>query len=298
MFEGAPQSAKPKVRSPSCDVREIRDPQHVRPRRLELPVDVVERARRCLVADRGFDRLATDNHLKPMLCIRRSTVQRATSRPSLQLTPNLPHAIDLEVLIEHARDLRHQVGIALGPCWQPRRIGPPGSMDAIGRWGDRQHLADRLDPIRPAVIVNERDHGLGRRSSSARAKYADALRNISLACRSSRFSRSKALSLAAISVIRQGCTSTVTFRLLQPFAQRLPGATDFGSNRDDRRPTRRVLPLMIQYIRTARSRTSGENLFVVLLVIAPPSQELEPPTNPGRFRAMIAADLSRRHRST
>jgi hypothetical protein len=35
--------------------------------------------------------------------------------------------------------------------------------------------------------------------------------------------------------------------------------------------------------RTARWRTSGENLFVVLPVMAPPSQELEPPANPGRF---------------
>lgn len=34
---------------------------------------------------------------------------------------------------------------------------------------------------------------------------------------------------------------------------------------------------------TARARTSGENLFVVLLVMAPSSQELEPPANPGRF---------------
>jgi hypothetical protein len=35
---------------------------------------------------------------------------------------------------------------------------------------------------------------------------------------------------------------------------------------------------------TARARTSGEkNLFVVLLVMAPTSQEFEPPTNPGRF---------------
>jgi hypothetical protein len=32
-----------------------------------------------------------------------------------------------------------------------------------------------------------------------------------------------------------------------------------------------------------RARTSGENLFVVLLVIAPLSQELEPPINPERF---------------
>ncbi|WP_288936323.1 hypothetical protein, partial [uncultured Sphingomonas sp.] len=39
-------------------------------------------------------------------------------------------------------------------------------------------------------------------------------------------------------------------------------------------------------IRTARARTSGENLFVVLLVIAPSSQELEPPTNPARFTSL------------
>lgn len=37
-------------------------------------------------------------------------------------------------------------------------------------------------------------------------------------------------------------------------------------------------------IRTARSRTSGAYLFVVLLVIAPHSHELEPPANPARFK--------------
>src|SRR5437762_5485950 len=34
--------------------------------------------------------------------------------------------------------------------------------------------------------IDERDHGFTRRSSSAWAKYADALRRISFACRSSR----------------------------------------------------------------------------------------------------------------
>src|SRR5690348_17873582 len=77
-------------------------------------------------------------------------------------------------------------------------------MRVVGRWGDRQHLADRLDPIRLTMIVDEGDHGLYRRSSSAWAKYADALRRISLACRSSRFSRSSALSFAAMSVVRPG----------------------------------------------------------------------------------------------
>jgi hypothetical protein len=35
--------------------------------------------------------------------------------------------------------------------------------------------------------------------------------------------------------------------------------------------------------RTARVRTSGENLLLVCLLMAPPSQELEPPANPGQF---------------
>ena len=41
-------------------------------------------------------------------------------------------------------------------------------------------------------------------------------------------------------------------------------------------------------IRTTRSRTSGENLFD--LFMAPSSQELEPPQNPGRFRHRKARD--------
>src|SRR3954462_11825221 len=77
-------------------------------------------------------------------------------------------------------------------------------MGAGGRWGNRQHLAERLDPIRATVIIDERDHRLNGRSSSAWAKYADALRRISLACRSSRFSRSSVLSLAAMSVVKPG----------------------------------------------------------------------------------------------
>lgn len=36
-------------------------------------------------------------------------------------------------------------------------------------------------------------------------------------------------------------------------------------------------------MRTARSRTSGEYLFVVLLMMPHPTQELEPPANPARF---------------
>jgi hypothetical protein len=65
-----------------------------------------------------------------------------------------------------------------------RDIAPLCDPGMVGRGGDLQHLADRLDPMRLAMIVNEGDHGLYRRSSSAIAKYALALRRISLACRS------------------------------------------------------------------------------------------------------------------
>ncbi|WP_205411719.1 hypothetical protein, partial [Sphingomonas carotinifaciens] len=50
-------------------------------------------------------------------------------------------------------------------------------------------------------------------------------------------------------------------------------------------------------IRTARARTSGENLFVVLLIQAPPSQELEPPTNPGRFTPVRADESDEPYQS-
>src|SRR5580658_10548901 len=51
-------------------------------------------------------------------------------------------------------------------------------------------------------------------------------------------------------------------------------------------------------IRTARSRTSGENLFVVLLVMAPSSQELEPPANPGRFNPAGIREFQATHEVT
>ena len=38
------------------------------------------------------------------------------------------------------------------------------------RRSDPQHLADRLDPEGPAMIIDERDHGFDRRSGSAIAK--------------------------------------------------------------------------------------------------------------------------------
>ncbi len=45
-------------------------------------------------------------------------------------------------------------------------------------------------------------------------------------------------------------------------------------------------------MRTARSRTSGENLFD--FVMAPSSQTLEPPQFPGRFKVQVALEMGSR----
>jgi hypothetical protein len=74
----------------------------------------------------------------------------------------------------------------------PKHVPVPRGMLAIRRRGDLKHPTDRLDSVSVAVLVDERAHHFVRRSSSAWAKYADALRRISLAWRSSRFSRSSA----------------------------------------------------------------------------------------------------------
>lgn len=48
-------------------------------------------------------------------------------------------------------------------------------------------------------------------------------------------------------------------------------------------PPGRMFGFMIETSRTARARTSGENLFVVVPVIDPTSHELGSPAKPPRF---------------
>src|SRR5262249_31722557 len=105
----------------------------------------------------------------------------------------------------------------------------------------------------------------------------------SLACRSSRFSRSSAFSLAAKSVgtpARRPLSTSAFFThsLSVCAVQPILAAIDMiAAHRDG------CSPSWSTTIRTERARTSGENLLLVCFVMAPPSQELEPPINPGRF---------------
>ena len=151
--------------------------------------------------------------------------------------------------------------VALRPCGPARRRCPLVPMAMICRRGDRQHGADRLDPEHGAMVGDELDHrgDVLRRSSSAWAKYANAFRRISFARFSSRTSRSSSFNRSRSLVVRPGrcpasrCTCRTHFRSVSA-VQPSFGATDCSTAHAEAWASR-----CSSTIRTARSRTSGEN---------------------------------------
>lgn len=111
-------------------------------------------------------------------------MQRATG---MQLSPDLPHPIDAEIVGVDPADLRLQLRIPHRPC--TGRSLPGG---VVGARRDLQSVAgedsaDRLDPEHLPVLVDKRYERFDGRSSSA-AKKAEAALRISFALRSSAFS--------------------------------------------------------------------------------------------------------------
>src|SRR6185312_9836749 len=152
----------------------------------------------------------------------------------------------------------------------------------IARRGNPQDLADRLDPEGVAMLIYKGLQDFRRRSSSAWAKNALASFRISLARRNSLTSRSSALRRSRSGVVTPSRSPLSTSsRLTHPssvwLVQPILGAMDSIAAHCEG-----YSPRCSCTMRTARSRTSAENLFD--LFIAPFSQELEPPPNPGRFR--------------
>lgn len=87
---------------PSGYIREIRKPEHVRCGSLEVAVDAGERTQGRPVRYSGFDRLATNDALKPHHSHEPCDGAASDNEVfSLQLSLHFPHAIDLEVLVEH-----------------------------------------------------------------------------------------------------------------------------------------------------------------------------------------------------
>src|SRR5579863_6048036 len=87
----------------------------------------------------------------------------------------------------------------------------------------------------------------------------------------------------------------VALGLANPLMQRLRSAADLARNRDQRCPTRRMFMLMIQNHPHRAGSHLRRELVRCLAVMAPPSQQLEPPANPGGsygpFSALNSAPL-------
>src|SRR5690606_26311002 len=155
-----------------------------------------------LVADRGAAPAAASDALKPGLA--HQPLDRAAGdldAVQAQLPPHLAGPVEALGLLVDPADLDHQLCVALGPR---RRLALAGLDGVVGRRGDLQRTADRLDPEASLVVVDENAHLLGGCGSSSRAKKADAALRISLARRSSRFSRSSSLIRSASTLVTPG----------------------------------------------------------------------------------------------
>ena len=148
--------------------------------------------------------------------------------------------------------------------------------------GQLQSLANGLDPEGVTVLVNKGSQDLRRRSSSAWAKNALANFKISLARRNSRFSRSKALSCSRSALVTPSRTTESTSAFLTHSSKVGGTQPTFGAMDSMAAQRDGYSPRCSCTMRTARSRISGEKRFDFLFM-APSSQSLEPPQNPGRF---------------
>jgi len=128
----------------------------------------------------------------------------------------------------------------------PGRIDPLRQVIVIGGRGDRQNPADRLDPVLPSLILDEPDHHFDRRSSSAIAKYALALRRISFAWRSSRVLSLQRLQPVGHLGRNAYPRAAVDLGPLDPLIERVRCASDLRRDRHDRLPTRPMLAFVVQ----------------------------------------------------
>ena len=181
--------------APRGNVGQVRDPELVRACGVEVALHEVHRASAARIRLRRLESTSTDRPLEAHFT--HQTGHRASSHVAAltaQLTPDLAHAIHVKVLLPYTTNLAAELDVALRSRWQAAWVLLSRFLLVIGRRGDRKHPADRLDPVTLTVRVHEQHIHLGRRSSSAWAKNADALRRISFARFSSRFSRSSSFS--------------------------------------------------------------------------------------------------------
>ena len=131
------------------------------------------------------------------------------------------------------------------------------------------------------MLVNKLSQDLHRRPGSADAKKALASFRILLALRSSLFSRSNSFTRCASAVVTPSRTPVSTSTRLTHSLSVCGTQPIFGAMDSMAAHGEGYSPQCSCTMRTARSRTSAENLFDFFIIQS--SQRFEPPQKPGRF---------------
>lgn len=126
---------------PGRDIGEVRDPQPVGCRCVELAVDVIQRARCCLVTGRGAHRLATNHPCQAEITHQPLHRTAGNAVPcTLHLPPDFAHAVNREVLGAHLGDLWLEGEITRCPRRQAQWILSLRDVLVICGRGDRQSI--------------------------------------------------------------------------------------------------------------------------------------------------------------
>jgi len=201
---------------------QVGKPQAVRGLRGEVAADEVGRPGRLRVGDRRAPPLAAHRAL------------------AAQLPPHLAGAVDAVVLLIDAADLAGQLLIAQGP-----RARGPRPRRVVGRRGDRQYGADRLDPEALRVLLDEGAHRLPRRSSSAPKKGA-ALSEDRVGPPQLAHLTLKLFDALALGAREPGPQALIGLGLAHPRTQGLRCHAELAGDRADRRSLRVVLALVLE----------------------------------------------------
>jgi hypothetical protein len=270
--------------TPRRHVGEVCHPQLIGTLGVELPLHQILRVLNRGVGDGRAVSLAAHDTTK---ALRGHEPSDGASRHRLpvaqQLLPHFAHAIHATIALPHALDLLTQHVVALRTRRTPRRVQLACAIRVVAGRCDRQDAADRLDTVHRTFLVDERVHQRVRRSSSAAAKNALALRKMSLARFSSRFSRSSAASRSSsprVGLDRSpaSCAAFSSHRRSVSFVQPSFGAiAEMAAHWDGWCGSCSLTN------RTARSRTSGLNRCARDFAMTPRSHKVEPPVIPGRF---------------
>ena len=138
---------------PCRDVCEIADPQLVRPLRLELAIDPVERAWRLRIRNRRAHDFAA--HDASQADLAHQALHRASSdinSLTSQLAPNLVGAVDLQVCLPDPFDVYAQHVVTLDTRTTQLRITLLRGVSPVAGRRDLHHPADRLDAVSMAVL--------------------------------------------------------------------------------------------------------------------------------------------------